>query len=158
VTSIKIITHIFFFNFFNFTHPLSMSYRGILSYHGPMVVLLYMFYFCFFLPLGSHFVSLPLQKVPTPVPTSRPTSQPTPNPTSPSPTSQPTPQPTVRQLFPWNICRDGGSLTNPNGVLVSFLGVPVLCGTAQFVGGVFGVGFTFEQCAIAQGTYVRTYV
>ena len=54
--------------------------------------------------------------------------------------------------------RDGGVLNNPTGVLVSFLGTQVLCGTAQFVGGVFGVGFTLEQCAIAQAAAVCSFL
>mmetsp|Transcript_8553 Transcript_8553/g.21358 ORF Transcript_8553/g.21358 Transcript_8553/m.21358 type:complete len:327 (-) Transcript_8553:3032-4012(-) len=109
---------------------------------------------------------------PTPVPTQSPTAAPTPRPTpwpTPVPTTPPTPSPTAtptaaptanptasptENRFPCNICRDGGVLTNPSGTLVSFLGTPIFCGTAQFVGGVFGIGFTLEQCAIAQAAAI----
>mmetsp|Transcript_8555 Transcript_8555/g.21376 ORF Transcript_8555/g.21376 Transcript_8555/m.21376 type:complete len:344 (-) Transcript_8555:3038-4069(-) len=89
---------------------------------------------------------------PTPVPTTPPTPSPTANPTA-TPTANPTATPTENR-FPCNICRDGGVLTNPSGTLVSFLGTPIFCGTAQFVGGVFGIGFTLEQCAIAQAAAI----
>jgi hypothetical protein len=89
---------------------------------------------------------------PTPVPTTAPTPVPTATPTA-TPTASPTPMPTVA-LFPCNICRDGGSLTEPGGTLVSFLGFPVSCGLAQIVG--ITPGLTLQQCAIAQAAAVGT--
>mmetsp|Transcript_26831 Transcript_26831/g.63993 ORF Transcript_26831/g.63993 Transcript_26831/m.63993 type:complete len:666 (+) Transcript_26831:376-2373(+) len=86
---------------------------------------------------------------PTPVPTPAPTPEPTPVPT-PEPTESPTTSPTDTPLFPCEICRDGGLPTLPDATLVSFFGVPVTCGFAQFIGSPLGPGLTLEQCAIAQ--------
>lgn len=82
---------------------------------------------------------------PTPVPTNTPSAAPTAR-----PTPEPTAAPTEIPRFPCQICRDGGFPQNPDGTLVSFFGLPVSCGRAQFIGGINGPGFTLEQCAIAQ--------
>jgi hypothetical protein len=73
-------------------------------------------------------------------------------PVTPFPTLGATPAPTAAR-FPCNICREGGVLTIPNALLFGFgsvLGLGVTCGQAQAIGGVFGAGFTLEQCGIAQ--------
>jgi hypothetical protein len=88
---------------------------------------------------------------PTPVPTTAPTATPTA-----LPTSQPTAQPTEVPRFPCQICRDGGFPQNLDATLVSFFGLPITCGRAQLIGGPNGIGFTLQQCAIAQAAAIGT--
>mmetsp|Transcript_39363 Transcript_39363/g.95211 ORF Transcript_39363/g.95211 Transcript_39363/m.95211 type:complete len:780 (+) Transcript_39363:297-2636(+) len=76
-------------------------------------------------------------------PTSAPTQAPTP-----SPTQAPTHAPTAQEVFPCNICRDGGQLTDGGALLFTQLGMPVSCAEFQSVGLV--PGLTVEQCGTAQ--------
>lgn len=68
----------------------------------------------------------------------------------------PTGAPTANPRFPCNICANGGELANPDAILFTADGIPVTCGEAQAVGGIFGPGYTLQECAIAQSLAVNT--
>ena len=54
------------------------------------------------------------------------------------------------EIFPCFICTDGGTPTDRDAVLATFIGgaIPLTCGVASDIG--LTVGYTLEQCATAQ--------
>jgi hypothetical protein len=76
---------------------------------------------------------------------------PGPTPITPAPTvATASPTAITENLFPCNICREGGTLTRPNAIIFTFGITPfaITCGQAQAFGNL--PGLTLEQCGIAQ--------